>query len=183
MKNESAVQFATDSRINIALAVGDLERAVAFYRTLFGQGPTKARPRYAKFEVAEPPLNLALNEVGGATGPGNLVAHFGIQVKSAGAVAQAAARLREAELGTAVENNVACCYAGQNKVWAADPDGNKWEVYVVLDDNAARHRSSQSACCADRPDCCEEKVACCTPVPDSEGAAPGSRSSACACSV
>ncbi len=183
MKNESAVQFATDSRIHIALAVGDLERATVFYRTLFGQGPTKTRSRYAKFEVAEPPVNLALNEVVGATGPNNAVAHFGVQVKSTAAVLAVAARLREAGLQTAAEENVTCCYAVQNKVWAADPDGNKWEVYVVLDDSAAQHRSSQSACCADRPDCCEDKAACCTPVPDSEGAAPGSRSSACACSV
>ena len=182
MKNESAVQFETTSRVHIALAVNNLERSVTFYRTLFGQPPTKTRPRYAKFEVAEPPVNLALNEMGGATGPNNPVAHFGIQVKSTEAVGAVAARLREAGLETAVENNVTCCYAVQNKVWATDPDGNKWEVYVVLDNDAARHRSSQSACCADRPDCCEDKAACCAPVSDSEVAAAG-RSSACACSV
>jgi len=72
MKNESAVQFATNSRVHMGFAVRNLERSVAFYRTLFGQEPTKTRPRYAKFEVAEPPVNLALNEVGGATGPNNL---------------------------------------------------------------------------------------------------------------
>jgi catechol 2,3-dioxygenase-like lactoylglutathione lyase family enzyme len=87
VKNESAVQFETDSRIHMGLAVQNLERSVAFYRTLFGQQPTKTRPRYAKFEVAEPPVNLALNEVGGATGPNNPVAHFGIQVKTSAAVA------------------------------------------------------------------------------------------------
>jgi catechol 2,3-dioxygenase-like lactoylglutathione lyase family enzyme len=183
MQNESAVQFATDSRIHIALAVNSLERAVAFYRTLFGQGPTKTRPRYAKFEVAEPPVNLALNEVGGTTGPNNAVAHFGVQVKSTAAVEAVAARLREAGLATAAEQNVTCCYAVQNKVWAADPNGNKWEVYVVLDNAAAHHHSPQSACCADRPDCCEDKDRCCTPVSDSDETAAGGRSSACACSV
>lgn len=183
MKNESAVQFETDSRIHMGLAVQNLERSVAFYRTLFGQQPTKTRPRYAKFEVAEPPVNPALNEVGGATGPNNPVAHFGIQVKTSAAVAKVAERLREAGLETAVEDNVTCCYAVQNKVWATDPDGNKWEVYVVLDNDAARH-PSPSACCADRPDCCEDKAACCAPVPGSEGTVNGgSRPSACACSV
>jgi catechol 2,3-dioxygenase-like lactoylglutathione lyase family enzyme len=184
MKNESAVQFATDSRIHIALAVKNLEQSVAFYRTLFGQDLTKARPRYAKFEVAEPPVNLALNEVVGGTGPNNAAAHFGIQVKSTVAVEKVAARLKAADLGTAAEENVTCCYAVQNKVWATDPDGNKWEVYVVLDNAAAHHHSSQSACCADRPDCCADKAGCCTPVPDPEGAVDaGGRSSACACSV
>src|SRR5215217_269505 len=145
MKSESAVQFATYSRIHIALAVKNLEQSVAFYRTLFGQGPTKTRPRYAKFEVAEPPVNLALNEVVGTTGPNNPVAHFGVQVKSTAAVEAVAARLREAGLQTAAEENVTCCYAVQNKVWATDPDGNKWEVYVVLDNDGAHHHSSQEA--------------------------------------
>jgi catechol 2,3-dioxygenase-like lactoylglutathione lyase family enzyme len=150
MKSQSAVQFATNSRIHMGLAVKNLGRSVAFYRTLFGQEPTKTRRRYAKFEVAEPPVNLALNEVGGAHGPNNPVAHFGIQVKSTDAVGTAADRLRDAGLETAVEDNVSCCYAYQHKVWATDPDGNKWEVYVVLDNNGAQHQSS-SACCPDMP--------------------------------
>jgi catechol 2,3-dioxygenase-like lactoylglutathione lyase family enzyme len=151
MKNESAVQFQTESRIHMGLAVRDLERSVSFYRTLFGQEPTKTRPRYAKFEVAQPPVNLSLNEVGGQTGPNNPVAHFGVQVKSTAAVKAMAERLAVAGVETSREENVTCCYAVQNKVWAIDPDGNKWEVYVVLDNDGAHHDSSQSACCPDMP--------------------------------
>ena len=73
-------------------------------------------------------------------------------------------------LETAAEENVTCCYAVQNKVWATDPDGNKWEVYVVLDNDATRHHSTHTACCADKPDCCEDKAACCTALAVSEGA-------------
>lgn len=149
MQDESAVQFDTDSRIHMGLAVKNLERSVAFYHTLFGQEPTKTRPRYAKFEVARPPVNLALNEVGGATGPNNPVAHFGIQVKSTEAVGKVAARLKAAGQETTVEDNVNCCYAVQNKVWATDPDGNKWEVYVVLDNDGAHHSPQQGSCCSD----------------------------------
>lgn len=181
MKNESAVQFDTNSRIHVAFGVNNLDRSVAFYRTLFGQGPTKNRPRYAKFEVAEPPVNLALNEVSGETGPTNAVAHFGIQVKSTAAVGQVADRLREAGLVMAVENNVTCCYAVQNKVWAADPDGNKWEVYVVLDNDGKQYHSTQTECCADKNACCEDKAVCCTPRPGPAGAA--NQPSACTCSV
>src|SRR3954451_8031293 len=121
MKDESAVQFETDSRIHVGMGVQNLGRSVAFYRTLFGRGPTKARPRYARFEVAEPPVNLALNEVGGDTGPNNPVAHFGVQVKSTAAVEAVASRLEAAGLETAAEDGVACCYTVQNKVWATDP--------------------------------------------------------------
>jgi glyoxalase/bleomycin resistance protein/dioxygenase superfamily protein len=91
-----------------------------------------------------------LNEVGGATGPNNSVAHFGIQLKCTEAVGIVADRLKAAGLETAVEDNVTCCYAVQNKVWATDPDGNKWEVYVVLDNNGTQHHSS-SACCPEMP--------------------------------
>lgn len=183
MKSESAVQFETESRIHLALGVKDLKESVAFYRTLFGQGPTKTRPGYAKFEVAEPPVNLALNQTGGETGPNNPVAHFGVQVKSAAAVGVMAGRLAAAGVETAAEDRVTCCYAVQNKVWAADPDGNKWEVYVVLD-NDAQHHSSQGGCCADKPDCCEDRAACCTALPGPEGAVTAQgQPSACACSV
>lgn len=181
MKNDSAVQFETNSRIHMALAVKNLERSMAFYRALFGRDPTKTRPRYAKFEVAEPPVNLALNEVGGDTGPNNPVAHFGIQLKSTQAVKKIADRLAKAGLETRAEENVTCCYAVQNKVWATDPDGNKWEVYVVLDDNREQHHSTQTECCADKPGCCEDKAACCTPTTDSAKVV--SQPSACACSV
>ena len=57
-------------RFHISLNVTDLNRSVAFFRTLFGSEPAKVRPDYAKFEVASPPLVLALypapQEAGGA---------------------------------------------------------------------------------------------------------------------
>ena len=38
MKNESAVQFETESRIHMGLAVKNLKQSMAFYTTLLGQG-------------------------------------------------------------------------------------------------------------------------------------------------
>jgi catechol 2,3-dioxygenase-like lactoylglutathione lyase family enzyme len=151
MSQESAVQFDTESRIHMGIVVRDLEKAIAFYQVLFGAASTKTRPHYAKFEVAEPPVNLSLNETGGPAGPNNPVAHFGIQVKSREAVATVADRLKQAGFVTEVEENVTCCYAVQDKVWAKDPDGNKWEIYVVLDNNAANHSSPGGQCCPELP--------------------------------
>lgn len=151
MMQKSAVQFDTTSRIHMGIVVRDLAKSVSFYEVLFGQEPTKTRPHYAKFEVAEPPVNLALNETGGATGPNNPVSHFGIQVKSTAAVQTVAERLKQAGLAIEVEESVSCCYAVQNKIWAIDPDGNKWEVYVVLDNNGATHAASQGQCCPELP--------------------------------
>jgi catechol 2,3-dioxygenase-like lactoylglutathione lyase family enzyme len=173
MSHEPAVQFAAASRIHMGLAVKNLQETVAFYRALFGQQPTKTRPHYARFEVAEPLVNLALNEVGGQTGPNNAVAHFGIQVKTTAAVNAIGKRLAAAGLATRIEEQVTCCYAVQNKIWATDPDGNQWEVYVLLDDQGSSHASNQGQCCDDQ--CCQDQrligkvdqrqgaVACCTP--------------------
>src|SRR5690606_39506116 len=36
-------------------------------------------------------------------------------------------------LMTVDEMQVDCCYALQDKTWARDPDGNEWEVFVVLE--------------------------------------------------
>ena len=41
-----------------------------------------------------------------------------------------------------------CCYAVQDKFWLTDPDGNRWEVYTVLEDVEHASREAQAACCA-----------------------------------
>jgi catechol 2,3-dioxygenase-like lactoylglutathione lyase family enzyme len=154
MSPTSAVQFATPKRIHIGLPVQNLERSLRFYSALFGQAPTKTRPGYAKFEVADPPVNLSLNETQHQTGPNDPISHFGIQVKSTAAVESMARRFAELELQTRVEEGVTCCYAVQNKVWVADPDRNRWEIFVVLSDEGTRHRPDGAECCAS--DCCSE---------------------------
>jgi hypothetical protein len=40
-------------------------------------------------------------------------------------------------LVTRDEMQTNCCYATQDKTWVRDPDGNEWEVFVVLKDNLA----------------------------------------------
>jgi len=45
---------------HLSLEVPDLDAAVGFYRELFGAEPAKRKPGYAKFELADPPVALAL---------------------------------------------------------------------------------------------------------------------------
>ncbi len=122
----------------------DLEGAVAFYRELFGVEPAKRKPNYAKFELTDPPVALALQENGSAG-----LSHLGIRVDSTHEVEQASTRLRESGLVTLDERDTTCCYARQDKVWVADPAGNRWEVYTVLQD------------VEEIGACCEESAACC----------------------
>ena len=148
MNGQSAVNFPGNSRVHIALAVADLQRSRTFYETLFGVPPTKERPGYIKFEPQDPSVNLTLNEVSDAKSIGKLATHYGIQVKTTQAVQDAISRLSDAGFETAVEENTTCCYAVQDKVWVADPEGNQWEVFVVLDADANQRKDEGSSCCA-----------------------------------
>ena len=116
-------------KVHVALTTPQFEQSVAFYRALLRQEPVKLKPGYAKFDLFDPPLNLTLNE-GPAPLPGAL-SHLGIQVFSTEAVAAAAERLRAAGLAIDEKHGTDCCYALQDKVRVRDPDGNRWEVFVV----------------------------------------------------
>lgn len=121
----------TDQRkVHVALNVSDVERSVEFYRAMFGVEPVKSKPGYAKFDIAQPPLNLTLNYEGKISSRGALN-HLGIEVAGTAEVRAARERLREAGLDAIDEMNVDCCYALQDKVWVADPDGYRWEIFTV----------------------------------------------------
>lgn len=134
---------------HIALNVRDVVASAEFYRNLFGIEPSKVRQGYAKFDIANPPLNLALNEV--PFGERGALSHLGLQVGSTEDVLAIGERWREAGLATKDEMRTTCCYAVQDKTWVADPDGNEWEVFVVLEDNLPEKRPEKSqttSCCA-----------------------------------
>jgi catechol 2,3-dioxygenase-like lactoylglutathione lyase family enzyme len=116
-------------RIHVAINVTDLEAAVAFYERLFAAPASKVVEGFAKFELEEPNLNLALNLVGSVEGPrgAGVLSHLGLQVDDAAAVAAYAARWEKAGL----EMRVGASVAGEDKVWAYDPDGNEWEVFFA----------------------------------------------------
>jgi catechol 2,3-dioxygenase-like lactoylglutathione lyase family enzyme len=142
---------------HVSLNVSDVDRSVAFYEKAFGVAASKRRPGYAKFDLEAPALNLSMVE---APRTGVNASHFGIQVASRDDVREARRRFEAAGLLTASEEATACCYAVQDKVWVADPDGNSWEVFVVLED-APVMRSPASSCCA--PADGAREAACCTP--------------------
>ncbi|MBA3632782.1 MAG: VOC family protein [Acidobacteria bacterium] len=149
----------TTLKPHISLNVQNVEDSVNFYRKLFGIEPMKfikgnttvhsivrdnlglesEEPRfgYAKFDVQNPPLNFVLNEV--SYSQGGTLSHLGIQVESTEDVLKIRERWLAEGLLTVDEMKVDCCYALQNKTWARDPDGNEWEVFVVLENTEARN--------------------------------------------
>lgn len=117
------------SRVQLALNVADIDKAVDFYSRLFATAPAKRRDGYANFAVAVPPLKLVLIE--NPEGAGTLN-HLGIEVTDTAAVQAATQRLSNDGIATAAEDEVTCCYAVQDKVWVQDADGAPWEIYTVL---------------------------------------------------
>ena len=151
---------------HVSLNVSNVDRSIAFYQKAFDVTVTKRRPGYAKFDLETPALNLTMVE---AARTGINASHFGVQVASSADVDEARRRFESAGLLTASEQNTACCYALQDKVWVEDPDGNSWEVFVVKED-APVMKASESTCCAPVDAACEVTAArpqpsgaCCSP--------------------
>jgi catechol 2,3-dioxygenase-like lactoylglutathione lyase family enzyme len=137
------------SRVQIALNVSNIDEAVDFYSKLLGEKPKKQRLGYANFAIAQLPLKLVLIENSKQAGTLN---HLGIEVKTTAEVEIASDRLKQLGLATKTENEVNCCYALQDKVWVADPDGFPWELYTVLENSETFCRSTK----ADKPvNCCK----------------------------
>src|SRR5882672_3375598 len=120
-------------KAHLALNVHNVKRSVEFYGRMLGIEPSKVRTGYAKFDVQNPPLNLTLNEI--AFNDGGALSHLGIQVASTDDVLAMREQWVQSGLVTRDEMQTNCCYATQDKTWVRDPDGNEWEVFVVLKDN------------------------------------------------
>ena len=147
MNQQSAAKFPGESRLHIALEASDVERSKQFYRLLLGVEPSKERPGYVKFEPVDPSVNLTLNQRHGAAAGHTGSAHYGVQVKSVAAVHDAVARFQAADYETVSEEQTTCCYALQDKVWVSDPDGNRWEVFVVLEADVKDQLYAEAGCC------------------------------------
>lgn len=136
------------ARVQLALNVDDIDAAVDFYGKLFDAQPHKRRDGYANFAISDPPLKLVLIENPGAGG----LNHLGVEVATTEQVGQAADRFALEQMDTLTEQGVDCCYAVQDKVWVTSPEGERWEVYTVLDEagtvGAGAGDAEASGCCS-----------------------------------
>jgi catechol 2,3-dioxygenase-like lactoylglutathione lyase family enzyme len=129
---------------HISLNVRNIGQSIEFYQKMLGIEPSKVRTGYAKFDVQNPPLNLALNEA--PVSARGALSHLGIQVASTEDVLSIREQWQAVGLITRDEMQTSCCYAVQDKAWVTDPDGNEWEAFVVLEDNLPE-TSQASVCC------------------------------------
>ena len=153
MVTDNGANTVTALKAHLALNVKNVEQSIEFYRKMFGIEPSKVRTGYAKFDVHNPPLNFTLNE--GRFANGGVLSHLGIQVRSTEDVLAMRQRWNDSGLVTRDEMQTNCCYAVQDKTWVPDPDGNQWEVFVVLEDNLAE----SNACCGTDAQSCATPLA------------------------
>lgn len=157
---------------HLSLNVRDVDASVAFYAALFGTAPVKhyhdettvhsvlqddsgadsrqVRTGYAKFDLDAPALNFVLNQIPGTRFDARgTLSHLGLQVDTTGDVVAMRERVAAAGLAPRDEMAVSCCYARQDKFWLADPDGNEWEVFAVLEHlspEQLRERDTRAGC-------------------------------------
>ncbi len=152
---------------HVSVYVRDIPEAVEQYRKILGIEPAKVRHDYAKFEIADPPVILALNRGGE---PGKL-SHLGIRYPGTGDVASEMVRVKNLGVPLFQQEGTTCCYAKADKFWVSDADAVRWEMYTLLEDVEAETAADESlraflgqqesasapasdAAAAARPECC-----------------------------
>jgi catechol 2,3-dioxygenase-like lactoylglutathione lyase family enzyme len=144
-------------RPHISLDVHDVARSVAFYEKVFGVKPQKQVADYAKFDLKTPALNFSLVS---STGEVSAVNHLGIEVETVEEIAEWKARLQREGILERVEDNIACCFARQDKLWLTDPDGNAWEMFTVHEQLEVTGRLSHTGCCVSKKAGAHEPATC-----------------------
>jgi catechol 2,3-dioxygenase-like lactoylglutathione lyase family enzyme len=144
-------------RPHISLDVRNVAKSVEFYEKVFGEKPQKQVVDYAKFDLASPALNFSLVS---STGEVSGVDHLGIEVGTVEEIAEWKARLQREGILEKVEDNIACCFARQDKLWFTDPDGNAWEIFTVHEQLDVTGRLSQTGCCVPKKAGAHEPATC-----------------------
>lgn len=144
--------------MHVSLYVSDLAQSIRFYTAFFGQGPEKVKEGYAKYVLQYPSLIISFVENPALVQP--RFGHLGFQVQHKEEMEQRLEKAKSLGLVSKEETGTACCYAIQDKFWAADPDGHQWEVYYFHRDvefNDPHFASSQASNCCIPPSLPEKK--------------------------
>ncbi|RSZ40056.1 glyoxalase/bleomycin resistance/dioxygenase family protein [Variovorax beijingensis] len=136
-------------RFHVHLNVQDLPASIAFYSRLFASEPARVESDYAKWMLADPPVNFAVSTHAGSTG----IDHLGLQAENEEELAELKARAAKAEIETFDEGATTCCYARSEKHWITDPQGIAWEHFHTLGNvpvygETRAVASQKTACCA-----------------------------------
>src|SRR5436190_21825410 len=102
-------------RMHVSLYVSDIAKSIAFYTSFFGQGPAKAKPKYAKYILENPSLIISFVE--NSSRVESNFGHLGFQVESLEDLNQKREKAKHSNLIAREETGTNCCYATQDKFW------------------------------------------------------------------
>jgi catechol 2,3-dioxygenase-like lactoylglutathione lyase family enzyme len=141
-------------RFHVHLHVDNLPQSIGFYSKLFAAEPARLEADYAKWMLADPPVNFAISTRGHRAG----IDHLGFQVDNDEELIELKARAAHAELPLEDEGQTTCCYARSDKHWVTDPQGIAWEHFHTLANipvfnEAPSAEAPAAACCppVDKP--------------------------------
>jgi catechol 2,3-dioxygenase-like lactoylglutathione lyase family enzyme len=138
------IKMETKSRMHVSLMVSDINKTIEFYNQFFATEPSKIKQGYAKYELTEPGLIISFIE--SAIPPSPRFGHLGFQVNSLKDLEKRKIQAKDNNLISSEEENIACCYAVQNKFWVKDPDQYEWEVYYFIKDIDVNSPKYESCC-------------------------------------
>ena len=141
-------------RFHVHVSVSDLDQSIRFYSTLFGSDPAVTKPDYAKWMLEDPRVNFAISTGRSRVG----INHLGLQTDSDAELESLNDQLQRANVETATEKDVTCCYARSNKYWVQDPAGVAWETFHSLGTAPVYGEDSeqvaQTKACGSASNCC-----------------------------
>lgn len=143
------------NRFHLHLHVDNLQANIEFYSRLFAAEPARVESDYAKWMLADPPVNFAISTRGSKAG----IDHIGIQTDNSEHLAEMKQRAQAADMVLLDEGETTCCYARSEKHWVTDPQGIAWEVFHTLDNIPVFSERDAGI----RPGAAAMEAPCCTP--------------------
>ncbi len=116
-------------RLHVHLSVGDLQKNIDFYSTMFGCQPTVKHDDYAKWMLDDPRVNFAISNRSAKIG----LDHLGIQAEAETELQAIKQQLDATQAPIEEQQGAACCYSRSDKYWIMDPQGIAWESFHSLD--------------------------------------------------
>ncbi len=127
-------------KLHVSLRVADLERAITFYSTLFGEKPVIVREDYAKWDVDDPAVNFVVES--GREGTG--FDHFGIQVDNEQQLREVTGRMQESGHAYLDVEHTTCCYAVSDKAWVRGAADEPWEGFLTHRHDGAEYGTDRT---------------------------------------
>lgn len=116
-------------RVHMHIRVENLDVSKQFYSGMLAAAPVVEKHDYARWELSDPPLTLALSNHPGPLG----IDHVGIKASTEEELAELSTNLAAANIASADEKDAQCCYSRSDKHWVKDPQDVIWEVYHTMD--------------------------------------------------